>query len=414
MQLHLDKKDILEKLCSVIIAAYVVTAMAFECTANTAKYSTLGIYAVFLIGVLYILVKRFIKLGGYAFSLYFMYAYILLRCHASGASQSMGQTIAYYYLTCAIVCYVVYYVTYCYPKLVNWLVWGIIIGALVLAYRIAQFYGGVSMMLEYASRPGGERRVGGDLINENQFGLYMANALLCCVLLASNLKRQERNYLLILAPCAMIFAAMGMMSGSKKAVVFMAAGICALLWLFSQKTDLNKRMLIYTSIIGTMVLIVYAIRTIPFFATISVRLDEFVSTLVGGEGAAKTDQNRMNMIIVGLDAFWENPIFGNGTGHSYIHFNTYSHNNYVELLMNYGLIGFGAYYIPYVALLFALLKRSKNSDKAAGYLLVYILLQLCLGIAWVNYYERVVQVIGAAAWGYVDHVKEKGMGFYET
>lgn len=413
MQLRLDKKDILEKMCSVVIALYVMTAMAFECTANTAKYSTLGIYAVFLVGVFYIIVRKSIRLNLYAASLYFMYFYIYLMSFASGASSGEGQRTHYLYITCAVVCYVVYYVTYYYSELVNLLVLGIVLGALILAYRIAQAYGGVSMMLRYASREG-ERRIGGELINENLFGLFMANATLCCIFLIANLVGKKWRYALLFVPCVIVFVSMGLMSGSKKAVIFMVVGICVLLLLFSQKIALNKRLLIYALIIGAMVMVVYAIRTLPFFATISMRIDEFVNTLSGGEGTAQTDQNRMNMIRIGLDAFWKSPILGNGTGHSYTLFNTYSHNNFVELLMNFGLIGFSTYYMPYILVVFALMKRSKYGDRTASYLLVYIVLQLCLGIAWVNYYERVVQVIGAAAWGYVDHMKEKEISFYEA
>lgn len=408
MQIRLDKKNILEKICSVIIAAYVVTAMAFECTPNTAKYSTLGIYAVFGIGVLFILGRRSVKLGVYAFSIYFMYAYILLMCNTPDASKSMGQTIAYYYLTCAIVCYVVYYVTYCYPKLVNLLVWGIVIGALVLAYRIAQSYGGVTMMLNYASTPGGERRVGGELINENQFGLYMSNALLCCFLIIYNLKKYKKIHLIVLAPCMVVCATMGLLSGSKKAILFMVIGICSLLWLFSQKSSFSKRISLFFICVIVISLIVVAVRTLPVFATISMRMDSIVNSLVGDKAADVTDQNRMKMVREGLEAFYSSPLFGKGTGHSSNLFGAYSHNNFVELLMNYGIIGFGLYYIPYLILIFALLKYSKMGDKITAYLLVYVVLQITLGIAWVNYYERVVQVIGAAAWGYIDHMKDNG------
>lgn len=407
MQIRFEKRDILEKLCSLIIAAYVVTAMAFECTPNTAKYSTVGIYAVFGIGVLFILGRRSVKLGVYAFSIYFLYAYILLMCNAPGASKSMGQTIAYYYLTCAIVCYVAYYVTYCYPKLVYFLAWGIVIGALVLAYRIAQSYGGVTMMLEYASRAGGERRVGGELINENLLGLYMANALLCCILIMSGLKLKGKQSIYVIL-FALVFLTMGLLSGSKKAIAFMVIGICVLLWFFSRNSTPVKRILLYGAIVLSVALIVIAIRTVPIFSTISMRLDDFFGSLGGDQGLSESDQNRMLMTQYGLEAFLNNPLLGNGTGSSYVLFGVYSHNNYIELLMNYGIIGFSMYYIPYIMLAVSLFRCGINGDKIAAYLVVYIVLQLGLGIGWVNYYERVVQIIGAAAWGYVDHIRDEG------
>ena len=37
----------------------------------------------------------------------------------------------------------------------------------------------------------------------------------------------------------------------------------------------------------------------------------------------------------------------------------------------------------------------------AIYFLIYIVLQLFLGVGWVNYYDRPTQLITAAAWGFV-------------
>ena len=65
------------------------------------------------------------------------------------------------------------------------------------------------------------------------------------------------------------------------------------------------------------------------------------------------------MIEIGLQKWQESPLWGYGfdsfkyfnesvTGHFY-----YSHNNFVEMLYNLGIIGFIAYYSYYIKLLFA-------------------------------------------------------------
>ena len=67
----------------------------------------------------------------------------------------------------------------------------------------------------------------------------------------------------------------------------------------------------------------------------------------------KSLEGRLYMIQVGLDLWKESPIWGNGNEAFRVHTGgeNYSHNNYIELLANYGALGFLFYYIPMVTAL---------------------------------------------------------------
>ena len=67
----------------------------------------------------------------------------------------------------------------------------------------------------------------------------------------------------------------------------------------------------------------------------------------------KSLEGRLYMIQVGFDLWKESPIWGNGNEAFRVHTGgeNYSHNNYIELLANYGALGFLFYYIPMVTAL---------------------------------------------------------------
>ena len=62
----------------------------------------------------------------------------------------------------------------------------------------------------------------------------------------------------------------------------------------------------------------------------------------------KSFEGRLYMIQVGFDIWLQSPIWGNGNEAFRVHTGgvSYSHNNYIELLANYGVIGCLLYYIP--------------------------------------------------------------------
>lgn len=65
-----------------------------------------------------------------------------------------------------------------------------------------------------------------------------------------------------------------------------------------------------------------------------------------------SSNERLAMIATGLRMWSEAPLLGYGAEQFSVRsgFGTYSHNNYIELLVNFGLIGFMAYYAGYAAI----------------------------------------------------------------
>lgn len=107
-----------------------------------------------------------------------------------------------------------------------------------------------------------------------------------------------------------------------------------------------------------------------------------------GEG----DLERQRMIVKGFDYFTMSPIWGNGHANfSYLfsledkggHIGHFSHNNYIELLCNLGIIGFLVYYAFYYK---TLKSTAKIHTKANNIVFTYIIVLMILEFGIVSYY----------------------------
>lgn len=380
---------------------YIISAIAFELTAETARISSVAIYAMFAVGVFFLFQRNKVILSEYSLSLVCFCLYVYLMCTAQNASSTMGMQIAYKVLTCVVASLLVFLMASKYPKVITYAMIAYIIGALILTVRLVSAYGGISGLIDFASKEG-EQRVGGLMGNENAIGLFLATGLLCSLMFFIKNTKKALKVLLVVVMIAL--GIILLLTGSRKATIMAILGIILIAYFSSQKASAGKKIAIFAVIIALLIIVYQLITNLPIFSTIGERFEKLFGSFFGSENKTSytTDMTRKEYISAGFDAFFEKPIFGQGTGYSYTLFGTYSHNNFVELLMNYGVVGFCLYYIPYVFLIIKMFELSrKNNDILAMFFLAYTILMLVLGIGWVNYYERSVQIMIALAFGYL-------------
>lgn len=399
--------DINKKVTMCVLALYIISAIAFECTENTARISTIGIYLVFAVGVLHFASTKQFFFNSHCASLILLCLYIfILSFHNHNA---MSETIAYYCLTCTVLCVFGYNLLFNFEKekVIPMFLLVFILGTIILDIRVIQSYGGISEILEFSGNGIYERRVGGDIINENTLGLYNANSFFCCLVMF-NKRKGHKFYWLYLA-VSVLFVAMLLLTASKKAFTFLIAGMILFSILFLRNGKSKNKMAIFVFAILAMAMIVYLIYNVPAFHSVRLRFNELFMTISPDNSfVSETDQTRLFMMRDGISAFTDSPIIGNGTAYSYTIFHgSYSHNNFVELLMNYGLIGFIIYYIPYVFLFTRLYTLIRQKDMYALYFFIFVLMQVVLGVGWVNYYERVIQLYTIFAAAYVENTNLK-------
>lgn len=206
--------------------------------------------------------------------------------------------------------------------------------------------------------------------------------------------RRKFEYILY-AAIAFTFA---MLSGSRKTVIIIGAGIFLLYALKSGREKIRYILLSLALLLVVWILI----SQLPIFHVIYERLD--IINFITGQG--KVDSStvvRDEMIKGGWQAFLERPVLGYGLSNSAYINNystgrfTYLHNNYIELLVCTGMIGFIFYYAFYIISFIKLVKLRKNNPSPAVIIFLTLLAVITVSeIGMVSYYDKVFYIIFSA------------------
>ena len=240
----------------------------------------------------------------------------------------------------------------------------------------------------------GETRIGlgtvGDMWNANDIGLKMCVGLgIALYFLYESDKVYKR--LIYLAAC-IIFIAIALLTGSRTAL-FMVYGIVFLI-IFIRSKGVNRVYAILFLIVFSIGLFVLIMNYEPLYNVIGERVEDMINGLFGQGTDDGSFNYRVRFIEYGLHWFGERPLFGYGAGNfSELSaaqfgekFDTYSHNNFIEMLVNGGLVGFIIYYAVYFYVLFKLLRYVFiEKDLIAIILFTLNLVSLVLQVAMVSY-----------------------------
>ena len=140
------------------------------------------------------------------------------------------------------------------------------------------------------------------------------------------------------------------------------------------------------------IVFVWMVFNIPiFYNTVGNRLSSmFVSFgfRINGVQSSFSQDRRNNLIVTAINMFPEFPILGGGWGYftRFSGFNEYSHCNYTEILVTYGLIVFLYYYFPFFRVLSRLIKVIKK--QSMDILVITLMVSLLLGdIVRITFYQ---------------------------
>lgn len=239
-------------------------------------------------------------------------------------------------------------------------------------------------------------RLGQDLSgNANILGaMLMVGTIYAIWLFISTENKKEKWFLFF----SLIIIYFGMfLCGGRKYIVLPLIFAYILL---AHKADRKGRthLVRNTLIIVVLVFLLYQlIMNVPFFYdAIGHRFEGFFGLFSETQKADGSSMIRKRMIEAAMKKWPESPFWGHGfdsfkyynvsvTGHDY-----YSHNNFLELLYNQGLIGFVAYYSFYVYLFCKAIKLPKRS-LSRGFVMAVLATILAFEIVEVTYSISPVQ-----------------------
>lgn len=197
-------------------------------------------------------------------------------------------------------------------------------------------------------------------------------------------------------------------TGSRRGLISMLFGTAGLFYFNKKvnKTNITKLILV---LIITSIALLFLLR-LDFFSSMNDRLTNLIFGINDKNQLSTSDEERFLMIKKAIQMFKEKPILGHGAGafKAISGFDIYSHNNYVELLSNYGIIGFCLFYGFIFKILITAYSWIRNrKDVFAIFIVVFIVVRLISDIGNVSYYDKFLYVIFGVTISYFKYIKNE-------
>lgn len=231
-------------------------------------------------------------------------------------------------------------------------------------------------------------RAGSEVNNVNTIGMASSISLIISIFYIV----YEKKYKYLISIPILLIVSFG--TGSNKALISIILGVFLIIIM---NIDPKKRMKSICKIMMGIVLVSimgYWILQLPLFTTINQRFTGMIAALLGKNGANHSATIRLILIDAGMDQFFKTPILGIGinngatvaakvVGKSY-----YLHNNYVELLVDVGVIGTLLFYTTPFICLKRCLSAFKRNNKTAIITAIILIVWLVTQYGQVCYYSK--------------------------
>lgn len=216
-----------------------------------------------------------------------------------------------------------------------------------------------------------------------------------------------------------------LLSASRKAL------FCALIPLFiafitNTKTNLIhkiRRLLIVTICIA--VFYICLMKVPVLYDSVGHRIESMIAAFMGDSSEADASTvDRLRLITWGFEWFKQQPFLGHGIDNyrvvlhefrSDYSISYYAHNNYVEMLVDVGIIGTALFYWNYVYMLFVSFKNRKLLKKEDSLILGMLIAIAINEVGLVSYFDKFIQIIILIIWinTYTLNKSEKTFCVYE-
>lgn len=259
---------------------------------------------------------------------------------------------------------------------------------------IAVFLCGIYVLLFLNTGDLANERLGQDqgmesVWNANDIGLKMAIGYAICVYFM--LKKNKGSFYLF--PFILILLIVAFLSGSRK-VLFLLIMFSAFLMVARSKG--TKKMLMFVSATILLIGSYWAVMNIPILYDIIGRRVELVADwLAGGDGGSSIKERSL-MVFCGWEWFLDRPWLGYGINSFCVLFGrltgweVYAHNNFIELMVDTGIVGLLLYYSLTIYILIELWKPAlRDKDLLALVLFIYTLLSTIMDYGMVSYVQEV-------------------------
>lgn len=388
MEISLKKKRLtLNNLIMIMFFLYMISFHIFSHRESTLIISKLLILVLLSLLFLYFLNQRQLILGWRLFFVLSWNLIIIIGYFWSPIqSETFTRWLTIFQLTILLILLSHYLDT---PLKLQQAVMGLMVSYIVLGLYMIYEYG-FSILIS-----GSIERLGNEISQINILGMSLSTGV---VFAFYYFYQRRKKYMIFIV---ILLSVLSSLTGSRKAIVIMLIGIVLILF---QDIKVDKKRFFRNMI----VVIIFAIllSSLSFFDLVFDRIESALTVLSGKGELDGSTRLRLKMIETGLDAFMDRPILGTGVeSFQYYWFEisgkrTYSHNNYIELLVSGGVVAFLIYYGTYFYLLINVWRRkSKLTVLLSSILLITVIVDFFV----VSYYFKDTYVMLAIYFAYVYH-----------
>lgn len=256
--------------------------------------------------------------------------------------------------------------------------------------------------------------------NANLYGLVLLSSII--ISLGYLFSAKYLIFRMAQLPLILFFFIMLLQTGSRKAIL----GLFIVVTLFVYfkfrehiKRNVSAALLMLVVAVSAVAGGLYYLKDTSHFYRIQRVIDAFESKDISSAG--ESERGRLELYAKGLEVAMDNPVIGVGldnfrrvdSGNVFSSdIGTYSHSNYIEVLVSTGIIGFVLYYSVYGLLLFRIYKLRKrnfsNRDKTSLIMVGSIFsMYILYDFAMVSYYEKVSWLIMALVLSVVGILENK-------
>lgn len=229
------------------------------------------------------------------------------------------------------------------------------------------------------------------MLNSNVIGMNLCYALYTVIVLLGLGKKNVLKRVIVIATSVFLIYLI-LLTGSRKALLMISIPLLVFSLLQHNK---GRGITALILVIGLLVISSNMIMNIAILHDVmGSRVEDAIAIITGREQGTE-DTSRFFLVQYGLVWFKENPIIGYGinnfrvlSNHTslFAGYNFYAHNNYVELLVDVGIIGFFVYYSCF----FYFWKNLKGYfmyNRLNKWIASLIIIHLVLDMAMVSYYS---------------------------
>ncbi len=249
-------------------------------------------------------------------------------------------------------------------------------------------------------------RLGGEINEANIFGMICAltaSVGLCYAYI------ENRGIYYILSVIPIVYC---ITSGSRMAILILLVSIIILLLSKRGKNKLTTFFIWFFSIL-TLIIIINYISSQDFFVfkrfekTFNIFKSDYLHTV------DNSSDTRLRMMIDGFKWFLDKPLFGYGTDQYGIlyaeHYGMYrySHSNFIEVLVNHGIVGFTVYYSLYVYIAYYIFKAVKMKLNYSVMMLIILGFFAVTNVFFVMLYLKITYVLIGILLAYITINKPK-------